>query len=97
MPLIAVKGRSERGSGTQSDKSLRGQLIRSFIGVGAMKLLSLPIGLLTSIIPARTLGPESFGKYTFVMASVPLVALPIVAEVPPLLTRQVAVYSNASA
>lgn len=96
MPLIAVKGRSERGSRTQSDKSLRGQLIRSFIGVGAMKLLSLPIGLLTSIILARTLGPESFGKYTFVMASVPLLALPIVAGVPPLLTRQVAVYSHAS-
>lgn len=64
------------------------------MGVGAIKLLSIPIGLATSIILARTLGPEGFGQYTFIMALVPLIALPISGGLPQLLTREVATFAH---
>ncbi len=74
--------------------SIRQQLAKSFMGVGAMRLLSIPTGLVSSIILARTLGPESFGQYAFVMALLPLLVLPV-AGVPQLLTREVSGYSHA--
>ena len=74
--------------------SIKTQLIKSFMGVGAMKLLSIPIGLATSIVLARTLGPEGFGQYAFVMALVPLIALPVSGGLPQLLTREVATFAH---
>lgn len=76
--------------------SLKKQLIKSFMGVGVMKLLSIPIGLVTSIILARTLGPEGFGQYAFVMALVPLFALPVSGGMPQLLTREVATFAHSN-
>lgn len=64
------------------------------MGVGAMKLLSIPIGLATSIILARTLGPEEFGQYAFVIALIPLIALPVSGGLPQLLTREVATFAH---
>ena len=74
--------------------SLKTQLIKSFMGVGAMKLFSIPIGLATSIILARTLGPEGFGQYAFVIALIPLIALPVSGGLPQLLTREVATFAH---
>jgi O-antigen/teichoic acid export membrane protein len=76
--------------------SLRKQLIKSFLGIGAMKLFALPIGLLTSIILARMLGPSAFGQYAFVMGLLPLLALPIAGGIPQLLTREIAGYVHES-
>ena len=76
--------------------SIKQALIKSFLGVGAMKLLSLPIGLVTSIILARVLGPEGFGQYAFIMALIPLIALPVRGGLPELLTREVASFAHAS-
>lgn len=64
------------------------------MGVGVMKLFSIPIGLATSIILARTLGPEGFGQYAFVMALIPLIALPVSGGLPQLLTREVATFAH---
>ena len=55
-----------------------------------MKLLSIPTGLATSIILARTLGPEDFGQYAFIMALIPLIALPVSGGLSLLLTREIA-------
>lgn len=74
--------------------SLKSKLLKSFMGVGAMKLLSIPVGLATSIILARTLGPEGFGQYAFVMALIPLLALPVNGGLAQLLTREVAGFSH---
>ena len=74
--------------------SLRRHLIQSFVGVGVMRLISLPVGLLTSIILARILGPNEFGQYAFVMALLPLLSLPVAGGVSQLLTREVAKYSH---
>lgn len=59
-----------------------------------MKLLSIPVGLVTSIILARTLGPEGFGQYAFIMALIPLISLPVSGGLPQLLTREVATFSH---
>lgn len=67
-------------------------LTKSFLGVGALKVAGLPLGLLVSILLARALGPEQFGEYSFVMALIPLLALPSTAGLGHLLTRQVAQY-----
>jgi O-antigen/teichoic acid export membrane protein len=70
--------------------TFRRQLIKSFMGVGAMYALSIPLGLLTSIILARTLGPQGFGQYAFVMSLLSLLALPAAGGLPQVLTREVA-------
>lgn len=76
--------------------SLKKKLIKSFMGVGVMKLLSIPIGLTTSIILARILGPQSFGQYAFIMALIPLIALPVSGGLPQLLTREIASFVHAN-
>lgn len=53
-------------------------------------MVSLPLGLVTSIILARVLGPSGFGNYAFIMSFVPLLALPITHGSPALLLREVA-------
>ncbi len=69
------------------------ELIKSFLSVGAMRLIALPTGLFSSIMLARFLGPEQFGQYAFIMALVPLLAIPITGGMQNLLTREVAAYS----
>jgi O-antigen/teichoic acid export membrane protein len=75
--------------------SLKRQLIKSFMGVGAMRFMAIPIGLATTVLLARLLGPEQFGQYAFIMAVVPLLALPITGGMQTLLTREIASYSQA--
>lgn len=75
--------------------SLKQQLIKSFMGVGFMRLAAIPVGLATSVLLARFLGPEQFGQYAFIMALVPLLALPITGGMQTLLTREIASYSQA--
>jgi O-antigen/teichoic acid export membrane protein len=75
---------------------LRQQLINSFMGVGAMRLLSIPVSLASSIILARVLGPTQFGQYAFVLALIPLLALPASGGTSVLLTREVARYTHAN-
>lgn len=74
--------------------TLKQQLIKGFMGVGALKLLSIPISLVTSIVLARLLGSEAFGQYSFIMALLPLLALPTTAGLGHLLTREVAQYTQ---
>jgi len=70
--------------------NLRHDLVKSFLGVGSMYMLSIPVGLLTSIVLARTLGPAAFGQYAFLMSLLALLVLPVVGGLPQLLTREVA-------
>ena len=74
----------------ETTTNIRQQLIKSFMGVGAMRLIAIPFGLLTSIILARTLGPESFGQYAFVMALIPILSLPVSGGLSNLLVREIA-------
>lgn len=73
---------------------LRAQLIRGGLGVGGLKLLSLPLTLATSILLARGLGPEGYGQYAFIMAVIPIAALPVAQGLGQLITREVARYHH---
>lgn len=59
-----------------------------------MYMLGIPVALLSNIILARTLGPEAFGQYVFMMSLLSLLALPVAAGIPQLLTREVATYTH---
>ena len=65
-------------------------ITQNFLGVGVLRLLAIPLGFAISIILARKLGPENFGHYTFIMALIPLLALPVSGGLPQLLTREIA-------
>ena len=58
-------------------QGLRAQLLRGAFGVGALKILSLPLTLAASVLLARGLGPEGLGQYAFVMATITMLVLPI--------------------
>lgn len=74
--------------------NLQHKLVKSFLGVGGMYVLSMPVGLLTSILLARNLGPAAFGQYAFVLSLLALLALPVAGGLPQLLTREVAKFSH---
>ena len=67
-------------------------IVNKILKVGSVKLISIPVILLTSVLLARWLGPELFGKYSFVMALLPLLSLPISGGMPQLLVRQISFY-----
>lgn len=75
---------------------LAGQLIRRSMGVGAVKLLAIPLSLLVSVILARSLGPQKFGYYNFVISFVLLLSIPVSGGLPQLLTREIARFVHSS-
>ena len=56
-------------------------VVRSFVrkasGSALLKASSLLLGFLTSILLARTLGPDEFGRYVFAFSVISLAALPV--------------------
>ena len=73
---------------------LKAQLVRGALGVGGLKLVSLPLTLATSILLSRGLGPEGYGQYVFVLAVISLLALPVGPGLGQLVTREVAKYHH---
>lgn len=71
-------------------------IIKSFLSLGSLRLASLPLSLASSILLARILGVDSYGQFSFIMAIVPLLSLPLAAGVPQLLTREIALYVQQS-
>lgn len=72
----------------------RAQLIRDAIGVGGLRLLSMPLTLAVSIVLARGLGPDSYGQYVFVIAIVHILAVPLASGIEQFVIREVARYSH---
>ncbi|MDA5093067.1 oligosaccharide flippase family protein [Aliiroseovarius sp. KMU-50] len=64
--------------------------LRAALGVGGLKAITLPLTILLSVVLARVLGPESFGRYAFVMSIAIFLALPAGVGVNGLLVREVA-------
>ena len=52
-------------------------LLRKASGSALLKASSLLLGFLTSILLARTLGPDEFGRYVFAFSVISLAALPV--------------------
>lgn len=69
-------------------ENLKKAFAKAFFGVGTLKVISLGLGFLTSIIIARNLGPEGYGKYALVTSIISLLALPLYAGMPALLVRE---------
>lgn len=56
---------------------LRSQLVRGGMGIGLLKILSLSLSLLLSVLLARGLGPEGYGQYAFVVALLSVISIPV--------------------
>lgn len=74
---------------------LRAQLVRGGVGVGAIKVFSLLLMLLTTILLARGLGPEGFGQYTFVVTLITTLSIPLAPALMQLTTRETAAMHQA--
>ena len=70
--------------------SLRGRLIRGGLGSLALKLGGTALGFLIAVLLARSLGPEGFGVYAFVLSIVTLLAIPTQLGLPQLVVRETA-------
>jgi O-antigen/teichoic acid export membrane protein len=75
-------------------ENLTARLVRAALGVGGLKLLYMPLTLLTSIVLARGLGPAGYGQYSFVLAVISLLSLPVGSGLAQLVTREVAKYHH---
>ena len=65
-----------------------GGLLRSFLTVGAMRFLALPLTLATSVAFARVLGATDYGLFAFAMSLAGMLALPAGNGMSPLVTRE---------
>lgn len=70
--------------------TLRQQLIRGGVGSIAVKTFGTVISFVLAVVLARTLGPEGYGTYAFVMALLTLFAIPAQAGLPQLMVRETA-------
>lgn len=75
-------------------QGLKAQLVRGVLGVGGMKLLSIPLTMGASILLARGLGPDGYGQYVFVLSLMTMLALPVGPGLGQLVTREVACYEH---
>lgn len=72
-------------------KSLR----QAFAGVSAVFALGIPLSLVTNILMARLLSVSDFGSINFALSLVMVLAIPVSAGLPMLLTKEIAGYSIA--
>jgi O-antigen/teichoic acid export membrane protein len=67
-------------------------LLKSAFGSLGLKFAAAGTGLLNGVLLARMLGPEAFGVYSIAMAAVTFLGTLAALGLPPLVTREVAVY-----
>lgn len=72
-----------------NDGFMRKNITKAFAGVGFLKLVSMGLGFLTSMIVARGLGAENYGVYVLVTSVMAVLALPLYAGMPALLVREI--------
>lgn len=78
-------------------KSLKSTLMRGGLGVLALRLFSIGLALLSSVVLARALGVEQYGIYSYVLATVTLLVVPAQFGLTTLIIRETAqseVYKN---
>jgi O-antigen/teichoic acid export membrane protein len=76
---------------------LKERLIRDATGTLGLRVASITLSFLTSIILARWLGKNGFGVYTYAMTWPALLGIPATLGFNNLLVREVAIYSSHSA
>lgn len=79
---------TEQGSSDPTPPGLANELLRSGLGTGAVRLGSIGLMLLLSVVLARGLGPTQFGDYAFVTTLIYVMSLPIGQALMQLATRE---------
>lgn len=74
------------------DRGLGGELLRGFLGTGALRALYMLLTFAVSLLLARALGPTGFGTYSFAFAVAGLLAIPCQFGLPMLIVREGARY-----
>ena len=67
---------------------LKSNLMRSGLASIVIKILGICFSLITAVILARTLGPEQYGVYSYVLAIVSILAIPAMFGLPTLIVRE---------
>lgn len=73
-----------------SGGGLKAQLVRAGVGGLGVRILSLFVTLLSSIVLARGLGGADYGLYVFVLSTTTLLTLPVQIGIPTLVIRETA-------
>lgn len=68
----------------------RSKLVRGSIGTALIKGSSVPLTLLIAVVLARALGPQGYGIYSYVFASISILAIPAQFGFPTLIVRETA-------
>ena len=76
--------------------SLRSRLTRNAAGSFGLKIASVGLAFVTSVLLARLFGPEGYGAYAYVMAWVLLLQIPAGLGLRAILTREIAAYQAQS-
>lgn len=74
--------------------SLRRDLLLGFSGMVGIKLINIALAFVSSVLLARSLGPERYGAYAFIMSVVGSLTLLSYIGVPALMTREIAKYEQ---
>lgn len=76
-------------------KSTRFSLTKALSGSAFVKILSMGLGFLLTLVLARTLSPAGYGFYSFALALITLLAIPAQMGVPEVVVRETAKYHAA--
>ncbi|AJE45418.1 polysaccharide export protein, translocase [Celeribacter indicus] len=68
----------------------RSRHVKSALGIGALKVATLPLTILLSIVLARALGPADYGRYAFAVSLATVLALPAGPGINALVLRETA-------
>ena len=71
-------------------RSARHSLIKAFSGSALVKVFSLGLGFLLTLVLARVLSPAGYGVYSFILALITLLAIPAQMGVPEVVVRETA-------
>lgn len=71
---------------------LKAQLLKGATGTAGLKMVNMVLTLAVGILLARSLGPENYGIYAFVLSVITLLGLPTKAGLPTLIVRETAKY-----
>jgi len=74
--------------------NLGGQIIRSALGSSGLRIVASLLGFVTSILLARLLGVAQLGVYSYSLALIGTLTIPVYLGIPALVVREVAIYEG---
>lgn len=65
-------------------------LVNKFFGTAGLQILGRGLTVILGVVLARTLEPEEFGRYSFILSLIAIAVIPTIAGMPQLLIREIA-------